>query len=203
MTGCLANACSILTRSTQQSAALVLTLSALSLAVGCNGFLPGGTSGQGNSTEFSRTDGCATAYFDNEFNYGFDLPADAELIRTKNESNSLTNSLWTITESGALINIITRVQAASQHASLATVVSFANDLSVSAGADLISEEEVTLSNGGEGFQIIIRFDGLTAFRVQALSDARLFHVEAVVEESARTADMDAVLSEIVLSLCIE
>jgi len=124
-------------------------------------------------------------------------------VRTKNESNSLTNSLWTITESGALINLITRVQAASADASLGTVVTFANDLSVSAGADLLSEEEVALSNGGEGMQTIVRFDGLTTFRVQALSNSRLYTVEAVVEESARTTDIDGLLADIVLSLCVE
>lgn len=203
MTGCLANAISVLIRIAQPSVALGLALSVLSLAGGCNGFFPGGNSGPDNPTEFSETQACATDYSDDEYSYGFDLPADAELIRTKNETNSLTNSLWTITESGALINIITRVQAASQDASLGTVVSFANDLSVSAGADLLSEEEVTLSNGGKGIQTIIRFDGLTTFRVQAMSNARLFVVEAVVEESARTADIDALLSEMVLSICVE
>ena len=204
MTGSLANDHSALIRNTQQSIALALSLSVLGLAGGCNGYFSGGNSGQDNPTQFSETeDGCATDYSDEEYNYGFDLPADAELVRTKNESNSLTNSLWTITESGALINIITRVQAASQDALLGTVVTFANDLSVSAGADLLSEEQVTLSNGGEGIQTIVRFDGLTTFRVQALSNVRLFLVEAVVEESARTAEMDSLLSGIVLSFCVE
>jgi|CXWL01.1.fsa_nt_gi hypothetical protein len=203
MTGCLANAFAASFRNAQRYVALGLALSVPGLAGGCNGFFPGGNSGQDNPTEFSETQECATAYSDAEFHYGFDLPSDAELVRTKNESNSLTNSLWTITESGALINIITRVQAASQDAVLGTVVTFANDLSISAGADLLSEEEVTLSNGGEGIQTTIRFDGLTTFRVQSLSNARLFVVEAVIEEAARTADMDSLLAATVLSLCVE
>lgn len=201
MIGCLANGNSALIRNSQRFVVLGLAISALGVTAGCNGFIPGGDSDP-NPTQFSEVEGCATSYADERYNYGFDLPADAELVRTKNESNSLTNSLWTITESGALINIITRVQSASADASVGTVVAFANDLAVSAGADLLSEEEVELSNENVGIQTIIRFDGLTTYRVQALSDARQFLIEAVVEESARTADIDALLSDIVLSLCI-
>lgn len=201
MIECPGNAHSGLIRTSQRSIALGLALSALGFSGGCNGFFPA-DSGEDNPTEFSAIDGCATSYGDEDYHYGFDLPAGAELIRTKNESNSLTNSLWTITESGALINIISRVQGASADATLGAVVSFANDLSVSAGADLLSEEEVALSNEGIGIQTIIRYDGLTTYRVQALSDSHLYVVEAVVEESARTADIDALLGEIVLSLCV-
>lgn len=203
MTGCPANAFTAIFRNTRLSVASGLALGALSLAAGCNGTFPLGNFGPDNPTEFSEAEGCATVYSDEEFGYGFDLPADAELIRTKNESNSLTNSLWTFTESDSLINIITRVQAASEGASLGTLVTFANDLSVSAGADLLSEEEVDLSNDGSGIQTTIRFDGLTTFRVQALSGTSLYTVEAVVEESARTADLDSLLLAVVLSLCVD
>jgi hypothetical protein len=196
-----ANANSALNRNSQRTLALGLALSALGLSAGCNGFFPADPADQ-NPTDFAGIEGCATSYEDEDYGYGFDLPADAELGRTKNESNSLTNSLWTITESGALINIITRVQGASADASIGAVVSFANDLSVAAGADLLSEEEVELSNEAVGIQTIIRYDGLTTFRLQALSDARLYVVEAVVEESARTAEIDALLGDIVLSLCV-
>lgn len=196
-----ANAIWSLNRNSQRTLALSLALSALGLSGGCNGFVPADPVDQ-NPTDFAGIEGCATSFEDEDYGYGFDLPADAEIVRTKNESNSLTNSLWTITESGALINIITRVQAASADASIGAVVSFANDLSVAAGADLLSEEEVELSNEAVGIQTIVRYDGLTTFRVQALSKARLYVVEAVVEESARNADMDELLSGIVLSLCV-
>ncbi len=196
-----ANADSALNRNSRRTPALGLALCALGLSGGCNGFFPADPGDQ-NPTDFAGIEGCATSYEDGNYDYGFDLPADAELVRTKNESNSLTNSLWTISESGALINIITRVQGASADASIGAVVSFANDLSVAAGADLLSEEEVELSNKAVGIQTIIRYDGLTTFRVQALSKARLYVVEAVVEESARNADIDELLSGIGLSLCI-
>lgn len=192
--------CSNVTAGKVLSRGLGIALLASGLIVGCNGFPPSGN-GQENPTQFSET-ACAVGYYDEAYGYGFELPADAELIRTKNETNSLSNSLWTIEISGALVNIITRVQVASDDASLGTLVSFENDLAVAAGADL-SEEEVSLSNGGVGIQTIARFDGLTTFRVQALAHSRLYEVEAIVEASAASGDIAETLSELVMSLCID
>jgi hypothetical protein len=187
-------------RATGRTIFTTLILGALAAPLGgCNGVFPGGTGDGG--TQFSEA-GCGSSYTDPAFDYGFELPAEAEMIRTKNESNSLTNSVWTFTDGEALINVITRVQAASADADLGTVVSFTNDLSVSAGADLLGEEEVILANGSTAILTTIRFDGLTTFRVETLSNSRMYTVEAVVEESARTADLDDLLSDIVLSLCV-
>lgn len=192
MTGCLANVGRMMRN------CLPLALLGVGLA-GCNVLFPG--DGNDDGTQFSET-GCGTSFSDQEYDYGFGLPADAELVRTKNESDSLTNSLWTLAEGDSLINIITRVEAASADAELGTVVSFANDLSVSAGADLLSEEEIVLANGDAGIQTTIRFDGLTSFRVQALANSRLYTVEAVIEEAARSSDNDELLLDVVQSLCI-
>ena len=167
---------------------------------GCNALLPGG-SGNDDGTQFSET-GCASSYQDQVFDYGFDLPANSTLVRTKNDSNSLTNSLWTITEKSSLINIVTRVEGGSADADLGTVVSFSNDQAVSAGADLLAEEEVVLPNGGSGIQTTLRYDGLTKFRVQAMANSKIYSVEAVIQESDRTEESDIMLSDIVLSLCI-
>ncbi len=203
MTGSLVNQIRASFRNSRQSASLALALSVLGLEAGCNGSFPFVNSGTDNPTEFSGIEGCATSFSDSDFNYGFDLPSDATLVRTKNESDSLTNSLWTITtDSGALVNIITRVQAVSDGVTLGSLVSAANDNSLSAGADLLTEEEVALSNNGAGFETMIRFDGLTTFRAQSLSDSQLYTVEAVIEDSARTTASDDLLSAMVLSLCV-
>lgn len=179
-----------------------LSVAVLFAGAGCNGVFPQNPDQNGNPTEFSGIEGCATSFSDDAFNYGFDLPPDAQLVRTKNDSNALTNSLWTFNASGVLVNVITRVEAVSSDDVLGSLVSFDNDLAVSAGADLLVEEVVALSNGGSGFETVLRFDGLTTYRVQALANSRLFTVEAVVEESARTSDSDSLMSDIVLSLCL-
>jgi hypothetical protein len=202
MTGSLSNAMWARFRDSGLSVFCGVALSAAALGAGCNGFVPPTTAPGNNPTEFSEIEGCATSYSDSEYNYGFDLPAEASIVRTKNETNSLTNSLWTLTQADSLINIVTRVQGASAGADLGTLVAFANDLSVSAGADLLVEEEAGLANAGQGMQTIVRFDGLTTFRVQALFGNHLYTVEAVVEEEARTPEMDAFLAGIGLSLCI-
>jgi len=193
MTGCRMEVCRTMLKP------LPFVLLALGLG-GCNAVIPGG-SGNDDGTQFSET-GCGSSYTDQAYDYGFDLPTDATLVRTKNETSSLTNSLWTITESKALINIKTRVEGASADADLGTVVSFSNDLAVLGGADLLAEEEVVLGDGDAGIQTTLRFDGLTTFRVQALANSRLYSVEAVIQEADRTAETDQLLSDIVLSLCV-
>lgn len=191
MTGCRANSNPVKT---------ILALAAVSMALAsCNGVFPGGPGDDG--TQFSEA-GCGTSYIDDRYDYGFELPDDATLVRTKNESNSLTNSLWTREEGDALINIITRVQGASADADLGTVVSFANNLAISTGADLLGEEEIVLANGESAILTTIRFDGLTTFRIQTLSNSRMYLVEAVIEEAARTADIDDAMLDVVLSLCV-
>lgn len=202
MAGSLPSAISMFVRTTRGLIFSTLGVAGLAIGVGCNGSFPPDSGGSDNPTEFSGIEGCATSFSDTDYNYGFDLPAQAELVRTKNESNSLTNSLWTFLESGSLVNVITRVEPVAAGSDLASIVSFSNDLSIAAGADLLSEEEVLLSNGGTAIQTTIRFDGLTTFRVQALSDTRLYTVEAVIEESARTTESDTLLNQIVASLCL-
>lgn len=179
---------------------LAVCLCLAGLLAGCNGFVPGGNT-QDNPTQFSET-ACAVGYYDEAYSYGFELSSDAELVRTKNDSTALTNSLWTLELDGALINVLTRVQSASSDASLGDLVGLSNDLAVAAGADL-SEEEVTLSQGLVGIQTIEHFDGLTTYRVQALSHSRLYEVEAIVEDAANSEDVAATLSELVLSICVD
>ncbi len=175
------------------------------LAAGGCAELWGGSNPFANQTEFSETTdfACESSFLDDEFGYGVELPTDAVLVRADNEQDSLTNSLWTLTLDGALLNVAARVQTVSTEAGLAEIVQAADDEALFAGASLLLEEQVTLAGGTEAFHSIIDFEGLTTSRVQAMIDDRVFTVEVIVESDVRNETLDSTISDIVLSLCIE
>ncbi|MDO8629418.1 MAG: hypothetical protein Q7R41_02900 [Phycisphaerales bacterium] len=175
------------------------------LATGCNVLFGGANPpSSGEGTQFSGTDAaCAVSLYDADFAFGFDLPADAELNRFDNEQDSLTNSLWTVSVEGVLINITARVREETSGATLADLVQSEDDDILFAGGDLLLEEAVTLANGGEAFHTIINFEGLTTSRVQALVGDRLHQAEAIIATDSRTDALDASISAIVLSLCVD
>jgi hypothetical protein len=181
----------------------VFGLCTFSLIGGCNSFDFGpGEVDQDPGTQFAEVK-CITSHYDENYSYGFDLPAEAESVRTKNESNSLTNAFWTLEDPDGLVQIMTRVQAASSDSSLETSVRFANNLAMASGADVLAEDEVVLSNGRNAIQSITQFDGLTTLRVQDMVGSRMFTLEAIVDDSARTPELYEKVSAIVLSLCID
>ncbi|MEK7710642.1 MAG: hypothetical protein AAB341_02000 [Planctomycetota bacterium] len=176
------------------------------LATGCNVLFGGANPpSSGDGTQFSRTTNaaCAVSLYDADFAYGFDLPADAELNRFDNEQDSLTNSLWIVTVDGVLINITARVREETSGATLADLVQSEDDDTLFAGGDLLLEEAVALANGGEAFHTIVNFEGLTTSRVQALTSGGLYTVEAIIVTDSRTDALDAFISAIVLSLCVD
>ena len=175
------------------------------LATGCNVLFGGANPPSGgDGTQFSGTTdaACAVSLYNADFAFGFDLPADAELNRFDNEQDSLL-LLWTVTVDGVLINITARVREETSGATLADLVQSADDDILFAGGDLLLEEAVTLDNGGEAFHTIVSFEGLTTSRVQALTSGGLHTVEAIIATDSRTDALDAYISAIVLSLCVD
>jgi len=185
----------------------VLACNALAVAVcisgGCGVMSPPADSTMdGGGTQFSGT-ACNASYLDGVFDYGFDLPANVEMIRSENDLDALTNSLWTVTFDGALINITTSVHDENSSATLAELVQSASDDVLFAGGDLLLEESVTLADGGEAYHTIVSLDGLTTSRVQTLVNDRLYSVEVIVATDSRSDAIDALASDTVLSLCAD
>jgi hypothetical protein len=178
------------------SCALVIAIA------GCNAFAPGGNEPDDNGTQFSEAK-CSVVQYDDRYGFGFDLPAGAEVVRTKNEANSLTNSAWAAEVSNTAVHIAVSVQPASPSASLQETVSVANDLAVARGAELMTQQDALLSNGGACILTVLRFDGLSTFRVQTQSNGRLYQVEAVADSARQTAELNTELSNLVLSLCVD
>jgi hypothetical protein len=65
------------------------------------------------------------------------------------------------------------------------------------------EEAVTLASGGEPLHTIVNFERLTTSRVQAVVDDRFYQVEAIIATDSRTDALDASISAIALSLCVD
>ncbi len=180
-----------------------LLIGSIVITGGCGVILPTGNSVQGtDGTQFSGT-ACNVSYLDADFDYGFDLPASAEMIRTDNDLDAETNALWTVTFDSALVNITTSVQEANPGESLIELVQSADDDALLAGGDLLLEESITLANGGDAYHSVVSLDGLTTSRVQAFANDRFYTVEVIVATDARTDDTDALASDTVLSLCVD
>jgi len=186
-----------------QATLSVLGLCAFGFICGCGSFNFGpGQVDQDPGTQFAEVK-CTTIHYDETYNFGFALPAQAESVRTKNESNSLSNSQWTLADPDGLVQIVTRVQAASADATLTTSVRFTNSLAMASGADLLAEDEVVLSNGRNAIQSTTQFDGFTTLRVQDLVGSRMYTLEVIVDDSARTPELYEKVTAIVQSLCVD
>ena len=167
---------------------------------GCNAFGPGDDGTGDNGTQFSQTK-CTVSQYDETYRFGFNLPSGAEIVRTKNEADSLTNSAWAATILNTPVQVSVRVEPSS--ASLQDAVRSLNDRAVARGAELMTEQDAVLSNGAAGVLSVLRFDGLSTFRVQTQSSSRLYELEAVIDSTSQTAELNSSISDLVLSLCVD
>jgi len=148
---------------------------------------------------------CDVAYYNSDFDYGFDLPLGADRLNFDDEQNFLFNARWTLDLGPDEVQIGTIVQdMLGSSPSLSDWVEEQNSLLRAGGAVFLTDVPITLSNGDTG-NLSIYMDevpiGMVAYVVRTIKHGRVYNVLAlaVIDDTAST---DPLLTDIVLSLCV-
>lgn len=150
---------------------------------------------------------CDVAYYNSEFSYGFDLPLGADLNIT-DIPNTLFAAGWTVDRGHDIVQISPFVQFMQGiSVSLSDLVDELNSLRADAGAVFLADLLITLSNGDAG-NLSIYMDptmdpiGVITYSVMTIKHGRNYTVLAIVIDDLAHST-DAVLTEVVSSLCVD
>lgn len=153
---------------------------------------------------------CDVRFYNSDFGYGFDLPIGADLTNLDDKQNFLFNASWALDAGPDTVHIHTLVQdlSGTEPVSLADFVELLYSSEKDNGYVFLTETPITLSNGDTGSLSIIVAGGESAipvvmYRVITIKHGgRTYVVSGTEAEEYLTASTDALLTDIVLSLCV-
>ncbi len=182
-----------------------VAVAALAVAglVGCGGLPIDGT----NPTDSAVVVGtCNTAYYNSDFGFGFDLPSLATLERFDDQQDFLFFAGWFF---GSDMTFLVAVQDLPESTvsfgedALAVWIERARVAVAGQGGTIVVDMEVTLANGDAGHILISTIQGiLGSYQVFTIKRDQSFSVGATVGLPVSESD-DALLTEVVLSLCVD
>jgi len=151
-----------------------------------------------------NTTRCATTYYNPDFHFGFDLPANAELQNAdENEELIVFGRGWIFSFEGRVLGVGALVSQEPPQP-LADFVSNLNQASESAGSVLLTVLAVTLGDDLPSiFTSLIRPDGSATYQVVTFANGYVYQLYSGFPESVPTEAADTFMLGILDSLCID
>lgn len=182
---------------------LILSIGFVALAPGCGGVPIDGA----NPTDSAGVVGtCNTTYYNSDFGFGFDLPSLATLERFDDQQDFLFSAGWFFGSDmtfSAFVQDLPESTASFGVDAFAVWIERARVALAGTGQSIIVDTETTLANGDLGHILISTFQGiLGSYQVFTVKQNMSFNVSASVGLPVSESD-DALLTEVVLSLCVD
>lgn len=150
----------------------------------------------------------AGAFYNDEFGYGFEIPRLADLTDYDDSPNSLFNSGWRIPIGTFDFGLATWVSETDESSGLddATVLDWeVSDLYSHASFTVHSQDQVTVGGGGPAYLTVFEADvrpDLISYQLLTVRDLRLYVLQAVILKVLLNDTTEAVITDTLLSLCV-
>ncbi len=143
---------------------------------------------------------CDVAYYNSDFGYGFDLPSQA--FSTPSVPLSLFDASWGLVLDSTPFVFQTSVADAESYTLMAFVDAWVRDRE-SLGAEFLVKKGVVLANGDAAYLDVYEMDLDTFYEVRTRQDDTLYQLWVIVTSDDLTDAIDAWLTDIVLSVCVD
>ena len=147
---------------------------------------------------------CDVAYYNSDFGYGFDLPLGADLQNFDDQEAMLFNATWSSNIGPDDVQLVTFV-ADLQAVGPISVSDFVEESNSSRKADgdvFVTEMPTTLSNGDAGYLSVFVHESVVFYEVTTIKHSQAYTVWGLEVEDELIESTDALLTDIVLSLCV-
>jgi hypothetical protein len=147
------------------------------------------------------TSSCQTTFYNADYNYGFDLPPEAEL--TVDEGAGLFFRLWLFTFEDSRIGISTGVYDAPAQ-SLEEYVAGVNQINEAGGDTIVDTIAFTLADGKPAYLIqSVSSLGIVNYQVVTIADGFVYSLTTNVPNDAHTNVADAFMLGILETFCVD
>jgi len=149
------------------------------------------------------------AFYNDEFGYGFELPRLADLTGYDDSQGFLFTADWSITVGVAYITLHTFVNQTLESFGLddATVLNQeVSNLYSNASFIVYSQDQVTVGGGRPGYLTVfgaVERPDVISYQLLTVHDLRLYDLQAVISDSYLNDTTEAVITDTLLSLCVD